>query len=42
MIPNLAEFAEKLAFSAILVPFVLARLVSLTQSVAQWLDERNP
>ena len=42
MIQNLTEFAEKLAFAAVLVPFVLAGLVFLTQSVAQWLDERNP
>jgi len=39
MIPNLTEFAEKLGFTAVLVPFVLAGLVS-TQSVAQWFDER--
>ena len=42
MIPTLTEFAEKLGFTAVLVPFVLAGLVSLTQSVAQWFDERNP
>jgi hypothetical protein len=42
MIPNLTEFAEKLGFTAVLVPFVLARPESLTQSVAQWFDERNP
>ena len=41
MIPNLTEFAEKLGFTAVLVPFVLAGMVS-TQSVAQWFDERNP
>ena len=42
MIPNLTEFAKKLGFTAVLVPFVLAELVFLTQSVAQWFDERNP
>jgi hypothetical protein len=42
MIPNLTEFAKKLGFTAVLVPFVLAGLVLQTQSVAQWFDERNP
>jgi len=42
MIPNLTEFTEQVAFTAVLVPFVLAGLVSLTPSVAQWFDERNP
>jgi hypothetical protein len=40
MIPSLTEFAKKLGFTA--VPFVLAGLVFLTRSVAQWFDERNP
>jgi hypothetical protein len=42
MIPNLTEFVEKLGFTAVLVPFVLAGLGFLTQSVPQWFDERNP
>jgi hypothetical protein len=42
MIPNLTEFAEKPGFTVMLVSFVLAGLVFLTQSVAEWFDERNP
>ena len=41
MSPNLTELAESPGFTAVLLPFVLAGLVS-TQSVAQWFDERNP
>ena len=46
MIPNLTELAEELGLAAVLVPLVLAALLTglvfLAQSVAQWFDERNP
>ena len=46
MIPNLAELAEKLGLVGVLVPLVLAALLTalvfLAPTVAQWFDERNP
>jgi hypothetical protein len=46
VIPNLAELAEKLGLTGVLVPLVLAALLAafvfLVPSVAQWFDERNP
>ena len=46
MIPNLAEFAEKLGLAGVLVPLVLAALLTglvfFVPSVAQWFDERKP
>jgi hypothetical protein len=46
VIPNLAELAEKLGLAGVLVPLVLAALLTglvfLASSVAQWFDERNP
>ena len=46
MTPNLAALAEKAGFNAVLVPPVLAGLLTgpvfLTQSIPQWFDERNP
>ena len=46
MIPNLAELAQKLGLAGVLVPIVLAALLTgpvfLVPSVPQWFDERNP
>jgi hypothetical protein len=46
VIPNLAELAEKLGLAGVLVPLVLASLLTglvfLVPSVAQWFDERKP
>jgi hypothetical protein len=46
VIPNLAELAEKLGLAGVLIPLVLAALLTglvfLVPSVAQWFDERNP
>jgi hypothetical protein len=46
VIPNLTELAEKLDLAGVLVPLVLAALLTglvfLAPSVAQWFDERNP
>lgn len=46
MIPNLSELAEKPGLAGVLVPLVLAALLTglvfLVPSIAQWFDERNP
>jgi hypothetical protein len=46
VIPNLAELGEKLGLAGVLIPLVLAALLTvlvfLVPSVAQWFDERNP
>ncbi len=46
MIPNLTALAETLGLPAVLVPLVLAGLLTgpvfLAQSIPQQFDERNP
>ena len=45
MIPNLAEIAERFGVNVVMVPLVLAALLTgamlFAQSVARWFEDRN-
>lgn len=46
MIPTLPELLERMGFHAVLLPLVLAALLTgmvlLVQSISEWFDDRNP